>query len=210
MTASQSAEAEALSAADGEFLDKTFPDIARAMGAESVRRLRETTCTGALPGDRSAAKNTSWIADAEVAVDSEDTAHKVADHIRTQAKKQGWTLAEDPADVDAEGNFAGSRLLGGKHDGQNMVMTVLLDEDRDGTLIVATVVRGICRDMPDGHEMVRSELDPQYGAVGDGYADTDSLEDFTGQPGPLPASTQTPAPTGPEGASPLERNRPHP
>ena len=207
MTASQSADAEALSTADGEFLDKTFPDIARAMGAESVTHLRERTCTGALPGDRSAAKNTSWMARAVVAVDSEDTAHKVADHIRTQADKQGWTLAEDPADVDAEGNFAGTRLLGGKHDGQNMVMTVLLDEDRDGTLIVINHVRGICRDMPDGHEMVHSRLDPDYGtAEGDGYNDHVSLEDYTGEQAPLPESTQTPAPTGPAGASPF---RPH-
>ncbi|GEM_PF-4777208 len=93
MTASQSADAEAESTAHGKFLDETFPDIARSMGAESVLRVRETTCTGALPGDRSAVENTSWIAD---------------------------------------GDFASTRLLGGKHEDRNMVMTVLLNEDRDG------------------------------------------------------------------------------
>ena len=190
------------STADGEFLEKTFPDLARSMGADSLTRLRERTCTGALPGDPAAVENTSWVAEAKVTVRDKHVARTVADHVRDQARTQGWELADDPADVDADGNFSGTRLLGGHHHERDLALTVLLDEDRHGDLIVTALVRGACRDMPTDHRMVRSTLDPEYGAVGSGYEDTGDLHDYTGRYKPLPDSTQDPAPTGPTGATP--------
>ena len=191
------------STADGEFLEKTFPDIARSMGADSLTRLRERTCTGALPGDPAAVENTSWVAEAEVTVRDKHVARAVAEHVRDQARTQGWELADDPADVDADGNFSGTRLLGGHHHERDLALTVLLDEDRHGDLIVTALVRGACRDMPTDHRMVHSTLDPEYGGgVSDGYEDTGDLHDYTGRYKPLPDSTQDPAPTGPTGATP--------
>ena len=190
------------STADGEFLEKTFPDLARSMGADSLTRLRERTCTGALPGDPAAVENTSWVAEAKVTVRDKHVARTVADHVRDQARTQGWELADDPADVDADGNFSGTRLLGGHHHERDLALTVLLDEDRHGDLIVTALVRGACRDMPTDHRMVRSTLDPEYGAVGSGYEDTGDLHDYTGRYKPLPDSTQDPTPTGPAGATP--------
>ena len=68
---------------------------------------------------------------------------------------------------------------------------------------MTTVIRGVCRHMPDGHKMMRSTLDPDYGLASSGYERTEKLEDYTGRAKPLPASTQTPPPTGPTGATPL-------
>ena len=195
---------EELSAADGRFLDETFPDIARSMGADTVRRLRERTCAGDTASGPTAAGYTSWVADAQVAVTDQAVARQVAQNIKTQAEQQGWTTAADPEELDADGNFSGTRLLGGKHEERDLVMTVLLDEDHDAALTVTTVIRGVCRHMPDGHKMVHSTLDPEYGGnVGGGYVETDDIEDYTGRAKPLPASTQTPPPTGPAGATPV-------
>lgn len=198
-----SEDAEALSTADGQFLEQNFPDIARAMGADSVTRLRERTCAGDTASGPTAASNTSWVAHAEVVVSDVAVARQVAEHVRAQAEKQGWTTSQDPAEVGDRGSFAGQRLLSAKLDDPDLVMTVLLDDDRDGALVVATIVRGICRDMPQGHRMVHSRLDPEYGRnLGGGYEETGSLDDATGRAKPLPASTQSPAPSGPAGASP--------
>ncbi|GEM_PF-5459236 len=197
------ADAEQASRADGEYLERVFPDIARSMGADSVTRLRELTCKGETASGPTAARETSWVADAGVAVPDESVARQVAEHVRAQVEAQGWRTSEDPAEVGDEGAFAGTRLLSAAHEDPDLVLTVLLDEDGRGTLTVSTVVRGTCREMPEGHRMVHSELDPQYGTNrGGGYEDLGEGV-YTGRPAPLPESTQTPAPVGPDGARPL-------
>ncbi|MDO5633491.1 MAG: hypothetical protein Q4G34_01270 [Micrococcus sp.] len=200
---STSSDPLSLSRAEGEYLDRVFPDIARSMGALSVTRLHERTCSTTAISGPSAARHTAWVADAEVAVANEDVAIKVAKNVREQAEHYGWTTAENPRDVGADGNYAGQRLLGATLEDPNLVMIVLLDKKYDGTPIVATVIHGRCYDMPEGHRMTRSTLDPDYGSASSAYVETDSLDDYTGRPAPLPSSTQTPAPTGPEGATPL-------
>lgn len=196
-------DAESVSRAEGEYLDRTFPDIARSMGADSVTHLREITCMGDTASGPTAASKTSWMARAEVVVEDESTARAVAEHVRDQAEKQGWTTSQDPAAVGDQGNFAGTRLLSAKLEDPDLVMTVLYHEDTQGTLTVANQVRGICRDTPDGHEMVHSPLDPDYGTnIGGGYVNLGEGV-YTGQARPLPASTQTPPPSGPDGARPV-------
>lgn len=202
-TSTSEVSPETISTSEGDYLEAIFPDIARSMGANSVTHLREITCAGDTASGPTAARKTSWMARAEVTVTDADVAREVADNVRAEVEKHGWTTSENPADVGDQGSFAGTRLLSAKLEDPDLVMTVLLDEDRDGTLIVANQVRGICRDMPEGHKMVRSPLDPEYGAADLAYEETDSIEDYTGLFKPLPTSTQTPAPTGPAGASPV-------
>ncbi|MDO5633490.1 MAG: hypothetical protein Q4G34_01265, partial [Micrococcus sp.] len=188
----------------GEYLDRVFPDIARSMGALAVTDLSEQTCSTTAISGPSAARQTSWMARAEVGVSTEDVANNVAENIREQAEHYGWTTAKNPRDVGADGNYAGQRLLGATLEDPNLVMILLLrTHQQDGTLRVVTQIRGRCYDMPEGHRMTRSTLDPDYGSASSAYVETDSLDDYTGRPAPLPSSTQTPAPTGPEGATPL-------
>ncbi|MDY6056051.1 hypothetical protein [Micrococcus sp.] len=52
-----------------------------------------------------------------------------------------------------------------------------------------------------GTRLLSSKLDPEYGAADLAYEETASVDDDTGRFTPLPASTQTLAPSGPPGAT---------
>lgn len=186
----------ALSARQLDTLEQEFPDLARSMGAKTIDTLRESTCNlNANSYDQ--ARRTKVDARTTVLVEDQATADAVGASIRDQAEHQGWqTLPED------EWASGGGRVVyQGRRPDLDLTLTAYIVE-HSGQLSVTLAANAQCMDMPEGHLMTASRLDQ---GVGTGYRREvppyHAVPDA--QPGskPLPASTQTPAPTGPPGVT---------
>ena len=178
-----------------ETLEREMPDLARSMGAKTLETLREETCQPTTPYEK---RPLLTRVQGVVTVDVRDkeVARKVGASLRAQAEKQGWnTLPEEQW-----GSGAGEGFYHGTHPEQELTL-MLIYKDSGNNPRLTLYADGPCLKMPEGHKMTVSRLDPTAHAFVEEGGITHAVPDA--QPGraPLPESTQTPAPTGPEGVT---------
>lgn len=196
-------ENEKFSARQLQTVEKDLPDLARSMGAKTIYTLREETCQ-LTSGPLQRPRLTRIKGIVAVDVRDEEVARKVGASVRTQAERQGWITRPE----EDWGSGAGPAFYQGYHPDLELTLTLTYRDDgeRPRTILHAT---GQCLEMPKGHLMTVSRLDRRaiVHADGDGV-DTHQVPDAQQGPVPLPESTQTPAPTGPEGVTAEEPHDP--
>ena len=177
-----------------ETLEREMPDLARSMGAKTLDTLGEETCQPTTPYEKRPLL-TEVRGVVTVDVRDEDVARKVGASLRAQAEKQGWTTR--PEEQWGSGNvtmYQGSR--------PDLELTLTLAYEDSGNRPRLTLYASApCLKMPEGHKMTVSRLDDSADIFKDGQGDTHAIPDAQPGPVPLPESTQTPAPTGPEGVT---------
>ncbi len=184
-----------------ETLEREMPDLARSMGAKTLDTLREKTCQANTPYEKRPLL-TEVQGVVYVEVRDEDVARKVGASLRAQAEKQGWTTR--PEEQWGSGNVT---MYQGSRPDLELTLT-LAYEDSGNNPRLTLYASAPCLKMPEGHKMTVSRLDPMAHAFVEEGGITHAVPDA--QPGraPLPESTQTPAPTGPEGVTAREPSDP--
>jgi len=187
----------ALSSQQQTMLEARMPDLARSMGATYLDLLHEESCLVEAPS-KQLPRKTRWVSQAAVLVPDDSVADEVGASLRTQAERQGWqTLPED------QWRSGAGRVVYQADDPDSQARLTAYHDTYNGRSGVVLLATTECLDMPEDNLLTYSRLDPDFG-----YASTRlEVEDVPDAPPagnkPLPASTQTPAPTGPAGASPV-------
>ena len=184
-----------------ETLEREMPDLARSMGAKTLDTLGEETCQPNTPYEKRPLL-TQVKSFAIVYVRDKDVAREVGASLRAQAEKQGWTTRPD--EQWGSGNVT---MYQGSRPDLELTLT-LAYEDSGNNPRLTLYADGPCLKMPEGHKMAVSRLDPMAHAFVEEGGIRHAVPDA--QPGraPLPESTQTPAPTGPEGVTAREPSDP--
>ncbi len=189
----------ALSSHQQTILEARMPDLARSMGAESLSRLHEESCVIEAP-TASLPRTTRWVSQAAVRVPDEAVADEVGASLRAQAERQGWqTLPQE------QWRSGAGRVVYQADDPDSQARLTAYHDTTNGRSMVVLLATTECLDMPEDNRLTYSTLDPNYGHM-PGHPEIESVEDADQHPQgrkPLPASTQSPAPTGPAGASPV-------
>ena len=177
-----------------ETLEREMPDLARSMGAKTLDTLREETCL--ITSSRQEQPLLTEVRGVvTVDVRDEDVARKVGASLRAQAEKQGWTTRPD--EQWGSGNVT---MHQGSRPDLELTLT-LAYEDSGNRPRLTLYASAPCLKMPEGHRMTVSRLDDSADDFSHGASDTHAVPDAQPGPVPLPESTQTPAPTGPEGVT---------
>lgn len=189
-----------LSARQQQLLEEHMPDLARSIGAHSLSALHEQSCRKDAPVD-ALGQLTSWKSQAAVHVPDRELAHEVGASVRAQAEKQGWqTLPED------EWRSGGGEFVYQADDPDHQMRLTAYDDTDRGRSMVVLLATTACLEMPEGNRLTYSTLDPAYGEASIRRPEVEDVHDAAEHPRgrkPLPASTQTPPPTGPTGATPV-------
>lgn len=173
-------DAERTSTARGALIEELMPGLVRAAGWDTLSNLRERSCTDS-PDPERAAASTRWFASSGRGDVTRAEAESVMEAVREHAESTGWTPHE---------STGGPRLLyAASQDDLTLVVRYATTAD-EGPLSVE--ISTPCLDMPSGHTMTRSELDPRYGSSDPMYPNDDRSE-FTNEqvkqlpdPEPLP------------------------
>lgn len=187
----------ALSSQQQTMLEARMPDLARSMGATYLDLLHEESCLVEAPS-KQLPRTTRWVSQAAVLVPDDSVADEVGASLRTQAERQGWqTLPED------QWRSGAGRVVYQADDPDSQARLTAYHDTTNGRSGVVLLATTECLDMPEDNLLTYSRLDPDFG-----YASTRlEVEDVPDAPPagnkPLPASTQTPAPIGPAGATPV-------
>ena len=187
----------ALSSQQQTMLEARMPDLARSMGATYLDLLHEESCLVEAPS-KQLPRKTRWVSQAAVLVPDDSVADEVGASLRTQAERQGWqTLPED------QWRSGAGRVVYQADDPDSQARLTAYHDTYNGRSGIVLLATTECLDMPEDNLLTYSRLDPEYGRASAAL----EVEDVPDAPPagnkPLPASTQTPAPTGPAGASPV-------
>ncbi|VXB76502.1 hypothetical protein [Citricoccus sp. K5] len=167
-------DAEERSAAQGRQIEEDLPLLVEAAGWQGIGALAEKSCLGD-PEPAAASRETKWIGSASRDLDGADPS-ELAASIARQAEDLGWT--------PQEGNGPhGDRIYGAV---KNELTLVVNHTTSGGADAVALSIHSPCLEMPEGHTMTRSELDPMYGSGDELYPGEDSSKFTNGEPKPLP------------------------
>lgn len=170
------ADNPARSAAHGELIEAELPAAVRNAGWDHIGSLMETSCTSD-PDPATASRRTMWEGGARELDVSEDSARLIARKVKDYAESHGWT----PADGSGPD---GHRLYGATK--EDVALQVTFRETGTRTAL-SIVMSSPCLEMPEGHTMARSELDPMYGSPDPMYPNDDRAKFTNGSPKPLPS-----------------------
>lgn len=168
---------EARSAELGHAIESEMPALVRASGWDSLGELRETSCLGYADPEM-ASRETKWIGRSGTVGISESDAESLTAEIRETAEAGGWTPKEGRGPQ-------GNRLYGATKGDLILIVTY---QSGTGRPEFTLSVHSPCLEMPEGHTMSRSELDPMYGSADPRYPNDDRSKFTNGKPKPLPTS----------------------
>ncbi|MGM7671053.1 hypothetical protein [Microbacterium sp. A93] len=180
MNPTSTGDPEQQSAEYGRLMEAEAPGLARAAGWDSLGSLTEKSCLGtADPAE--ASRETRWTAVTGEFGTSETEAGRVAEQVRQAAEDTGWT--------SKEGSGAhGDRLYGAVKGDLNLTVTYRTGA---GEAELSLRLDSPCLEMPEGHTMARSELDPMYGSSDPLYPNDDRSKFTNGEPQPLPEPSES-------------------
>ncbi|QCU77368.1 hypothetical protein E7744_03410 [Citricoccus sp. SGAir0253] len=169
-------DAETQSRTSGQLMEAEMPALVRAAGWDSIGTLTETSCLG-IADPEEASRETRWTASSGATGVSEDEAGHVAEQVRRAAEESGWT-SKDGAGAH------GDRLYGASKGDLTLALTYRTGA---GASELTLALDSPCLQMPAGHTMTRSELDPMYGSSDPRYPHDDRSRFTNGTPRPLPS-----------------------
>lgn len=168
-------DAEQRSADHGRTVESELPDLVRAAGWGSIGRLSERSCLGYADPEK-ASRETRWTGSAGRSGVAEAEAQDIAQQVRHAAEEAGW------ASKDGAGPH-GERLYGAAKGELTLSLTYQAGAGRPELILR---VDSPCLEMPEGHTMSRSELDPMYGSSDPMYPNDDRSKFTNGEAKPLP------------------------
>lgn len=171
-------DAEQVSAERGSTIEEVMPGMIRAAGWESIGILREQSCNDS-PDAETASSVTRWFAAAGRRDAGQDEARSVVDAVREHAESTGWASNESTGGPEIL--YAASQ--------KDLTLVVRYSTD-SGSGPLGVEISTPCLDMPDGHTMLRSELDPMYGSPSSLYPHDDRSQFTNGEPKPLPSPSR--------------------
>lgn len=169
-------DSEARSAAQGRALEQEMPSLVRAAGWETIGQLNENSCLGT-PDPEQAPRKTHWTGASGRSGVPRDEAEHTAELIRATAEQQGWERVQRGAAPNTENLYAAEK------GDLTLNVTYSSGTGRPGLSLRLSTP---CLDMPAGHTMSRSELDPMYGSSDPLYPNDDRSKFTNGEPKPLP------------------------
>ncbi|NUL46039.1 hypothetical protein F7P69_12670 [Cellulosimicrobium funkei] len=172
------AEAEARSAEQGRTIHAEIPDLVRAAGWDSIGQLTEKSCLGTADPEE-AARETKWIGSSSASDVPQSEAMAIAEGVARDAEQSGWTPQEGTGPH-------GDRLYGATKEDLTLVVT---HQTGGGRSSLSLAIHSPCLEMPAGHVMTRSELDPMYGSSDPLYPNDDRSKFTNGEPKPLPTGS---------------------
>lgn len=167
---------EARSADFGQAMEAEMPGLVQAAGWDSIGALAEQSCLGHADPEQ-ASRETRWTSSSGAVGVSEAEAEDIAAEIRRTAEAGGWVSA------DGAGPH-GDRLYGASKDEITLNVTYRTGA---GEPELTLSLDSPCLEMPAGHTMARSELDPMYGSSDPMYPNDDRSKFTNGEPKPLPS-----------------------
>lgn len=144
---------EQRSAAHGRQIEQDLPPLVQAAGWDGLGELGEKSCLGD-PDPAVASRETKWIGSASRSDVPEAQARELAARIARQAEEMGWS-AQDGAGP------SGDRVYGATKEDLTLVVS---HRTGGGRSSMTVAIHSPCLEMPEGHTMVRSGLDPDHGA----------------------------------------------
>ncbi|MFB9071901.1 hypothetical protein ACFFIO_12755 [Citricoccus parietis] len=175
--ADTTSDSETRSAEQGRAMEAEIPDLVRAAGWDSVGQLAENSCLGD-PDPEQASRETHWTgASGRVGVSRED-AESAAERIQDAAERRGWEhLKRGNTAPNSENLYAAAK------GDLTLNVTYTSGTGRPGLSLQLSTE---CLEMPAGHTMIRSVLDPMYGSADPLYPNDDRSKFTNGEPKPLP------------------------
>lgn len=175
--ADTASDTEARSAAQGKALEAEMPDLVRAAGWDTIGQLAENSCLG-MPDPEQASRQTHWTGAAQRVGMSRDEALATAGDIQATAEQRGWqTRDRGNTAPNTETLYAAAK--------DDLTLSVVYSSGTGRPGLALRLSTG-CLDMPDGHTMSRSELDPMYGSADPMYPKDDRSKFTNGKAKPLP------------------------
>ncbi|MFC7401207.1 hypothetical protein [Citricoccus sp. GCM10030269] len=172
-------DAEARSAEYGRTIEQELPPLVRAAGWDSIGTLTEKSCLGTADPEE-ASRNTRWTGSSGASGLSQSEAEEIADDVRSTAEENGW----DPK--EGKGPH-GDRVYGASKGDLTLTVTYHTGAGRPELTLS---LDSPCLDMPSGHTMSRSELDPMYGSSDPLYPNDDRSKFTNGKAKPLPSPSE--------------------
>ncbi len=167
-------DAEQVSAERGSAIEEAMPGLVRAAGWDSIGVLREESCNDS-PDTATASSETRWFAAAGRRDADADEADAVVAAVREHAESTGWS---------GKDSTGGPEILYAASQGD--LTLVVRHSGGSGTRPLGVEISTPCQAMPEGHAMLRSELDPMYGSPSSLYPRDDRSQFTNGEPKPLP------------------------
>ncbi|NUL46041.1 hypothetical protein F7P69_12680 [Cellulosimicrobium funkei] len=165
-------ENEERSAGYGRQIEEDLPSLVRAAGWDSIGALREESCNDS-PVREHASSTTRWFATAGRRDISQDEAQSVLESVREHAESTGWNSKE---------STGGPQLL--YTASQDDLTLVVRHSTSSGPGLLGVEIATPCLEMPEGHTMSRSELDPMYGSPDSLYPNDDRSKFTNGKAKP--------------------------
>lgn len=173
--AEETADIEQRSAAHGRLIEEDMPSLVRAAGWDSIGNLGEKSCLGTADPEE-AVRETKWIGSSSATDVPQSEATTIAEDIARDAEQLGWSPQEGSGPN-------GDRLYGATKEDLTLVVT---HHTGGGRANLSLAIHSPCLEMPAGHTLTRSTLDPMYGSGDELYPDEDSSKFTNGEPKPLP------------------------
>lgn len=173
-----------------EFLESQIVTVADTLGTRRIERVAEVGCTtNANP--EAQAQVTRWEARTSLDVTSDAEANQMARALAKELSSEHWegelgdlAPAEEPHRTLFQARSADGRFhidfSQSKGGGENFVGVTIASE---------------CQKNPEGHQMVRSPLDPGYGKTDGGKYDVEAEKKALADGTATPAATPTAQPT---------------
>ncbi|MCQ1996480.1 hypothetical protein [Arthrobacter sp. zg-Y1171] len=136
-------------------------------GVLTIESLREESCLAPERVDHPEVE-TGWIGQAAGTLPSSEEADASLERIATYLRNEGWELKQDATDNSP--NARATRLVSFQKD--PMFITVEYLNETSGARLDFLLTTD-CRENPEGHQVVRSELDPDYGTPSSIYSDSE-------------------------------------
>ncbi|MGO1885800.1 MAG: hypothetical protein ACTH3G_10630 [Citricoccus sp.] len=168
-------ENEERSAGYGRQIEEELPTLVRAAGWDSIGAFAENSCLGYAAPEK-ASRETHWTAASGRVGVSEADAGQMAEQVQRAAEEAGWT--------SKEGNGPhGDRLYGAS---KGDITLNVIYRSGAGEPALSLSLNSPCLEMPAGHVMTRSGLDPMYGSSDPLYPEDDRSKFTNGKAKPLP------------------------
>lgn len=172
------------------FLEEQITAAADALGTRRIERVAEVGCTSNA-NPEAQAQVTQWEARISLDVASDDEANQMARALAHSLLNGDWQgQLSDLAPSDAPLRVL---LRATSEDGTTALE--VRHKNSAGENYVAIVMETACRQNPEGHQMVRSPLDPGYGKTDGGKYDVEAEKKALADGTATSAATPTTQPT---------------
>ena len=166
---SPSSSNESSSPRDPADLETALQALLRESGADSgldIERVNEESCLSAERNDHPETE-TRWSGVAVGAAPAAEQTHAALDRMAEYLQKDGWELVEEttnPEDYNGE-------IRSFTYQKDDLDVTATYENQSASAKIWEVFITTPCQKNPEGHQLVRSELDPDYGTPSSIYSD---------------------------------------